>query len=389
MCIRDRRPGAFAVRPGADDGRDGRAAAAPAPLPPAALGSPGGSADRRRGRGPLPPGARAAAGERGEVRAAQLGRLGRRLAPGRRDPRLHHRRRARRARGGLGIGLRGVRPGHRTSGPRFRDRALRRAPPDGGHGRQDLDRGERLRGKPVRGRASGRRAGLMGEGRMTLAQAAGLRILVVDDEPAMVGAITALVGTAGHQVITAYDGEAALRRFEEEGPDLVLLDLAMPGRDGVDVCREIRRTSQTPVIVLTGEADELAKVEALDAGADDYVTNPFGKQELLARTRAVMRRHEAGETPADVQPAGRLTLDTGRHEASVEGTVLALTRTEFALLAALASARGRVVPHDRLLAAGWPGDADPDPQWLKPHLARLRAKLEESAAHARGERRAG
>ena len=198
----------------------------------------------------------------------------------------------------------------------------------------------------------------MGEGRMTFAQAAGLRILVVDDEPAMVGAITALVGTAGHQVITAYDGEAALRRFEEEAPDLVLLDLAMPGRDGVDVCREIRRTSQTPVIVLTGEADELAKVEALDAGADDYVTKPFGKQELLARIRAVMRRHEA----------------------SVEGAPLALTRTEFALLSALVSARGRVVPHDRLLSAGWPGDADPDPQWLKPHLARLRAKLEESGA---------
>src|SRR5450756_394001 len=191
-----------------------------------------------------------------------------------------------------------------------------------------------------------------GRGRMTLAHAAGLRILVVDDEPAMVGAITALVGTAGHQVITAYDGEAALRRFEEEAP----------------------------VIVLTGEADELAKVEALDAGADDYVTKPFGKQELLARIRAVMRRHEAGETPAGGLHVGRLTLDTGRHEASVEGTVLALTRTEFALLAALASARGRVVPHDRLLAAGWPGDADPDPQWLKPHLARLRAKLEESGA---------
>ena len=215
---------------------------------------------------------------------------------------------------------------------------------------------------------------------MTFAQAAGLRILVVDDEPAMVGAITALVGTAGHQVITAYDGEAALRRFEEEAPDLVLLDLAMPGRDGVDVCREIRRTSQTPVIVLTGEADELAKVEALDAGADDYVTKPFGKQELLARIRAVMRRHEAGETPAGGLHVGRLTLDTGRHEASVEGAPLALTRTEFALLAALVAARGRVVPHDRLLSAGWPGDADPDPQWLKPHLARLRAKLEESGA---------
>jgi DNA-binding response OmpR family regulator len=211
------------------------------------------------------------------------------------------------------------------------------------------------------------------------AAAAGLRILVVDDEPAMVGAITALVGSAGHQVITAYDGDTALRRFEEEAPDLVLLDLAMPGRDGVDVCREIRRTSRAPIIVLTGEADELAKVEALDAGADDYVTKPFGRQELLARIRAVMRRLEGGDATAGLR-VGALTLDTGRHEASVEGVALALTRTEFALLAALAAARGRVVPHDRLLAAGWPSDPDPDPQWLKPHLARLRAKLEEVGA---------
>jgi two-component system, OmpR family, response regulator RegX3 len=215
---------------------------------------------------------------------------------------------------------------------------------------------------------------------MSMSQPANLRILVVDDEPAMVGAVTALVGTAGHQVITAYDGETALRRFDEEGPDLVLLDLAMPGRDGVEVCREIRTHSRTPIIVLTGESDELAKVEALDAGADDYVTKPFGKQELLARIRAVMRRNEGGDAPAGGLRVGPLTLDTGRHEASVDGQVLALTRTEFALLAALVAARGRVVPHDRLLAAGWPGDADPDPQWLKPHLARLRAKLEESKA---------
>ncbi len=215
---------------------------------------------------------------------------------------------------------------------------------------------------------------------MTISQPPGLRILVVDDEPAMVGAISALVGTAGHQVITAYDGDAALRRFEEEAPDLVLLDLAMPGRDGVDVCREIRKSSRTPVIVLTGEADELAKVEALDAGADDYVTKPFGKQELLARIRAVMRRNEGADVPAGGLRVGALVLDTGRHEASVDGRILALTRTEFALLAALASARGRVVAHDRLLASGWPGDPDPDPQWLKPHLARLRAKLEEAGA---------
>ena len=212
---------------------------------------------------------------------------------------------------------------------------------------------------------------------MTLVQAAGLRILVVDDEPAMVGAITALVGTAGHQVITAYDGDAALRRFEEEGPDLVLLDLAMPGRDGVDVCREIRRTSLTPIIVLTGESDELAKVEALDAGADDYVTKPFGRQELLARMRAVLRRGEGGATSTAEAPlhVGALALDIGLYRATVDGREVGLTKTEFLLLAALVQARGRVVPHARLLAAGWPGERDPDPQWLKPHVARLRGKL--------------
>ena len=205
-----------------------------------------------------------------------------------------------------------------------------------------------------------------------------LRILVVDDEPAMVGAISALVGSAGHQVVTAYDGDTAIRRVAEEAPDLVLLDLAMPGRDGVDVCREVRRMSDVPIIVLTGETDELAKVEALDAGADDYVTKPFGRQELLARIRAVVRRR-AGTLPdasGGERRVGRLALDPARFRATVDSEVLALTRIEFALLATLVEARGRVVSHARLLAAGWPGEPDPDPQWLKPHLARLRAKLE-------------
>ena len=213
---------------------------------------------------------------------------------------------------------------------------------------------------------------------MTETGSARLRILVVDDEPAMVGAVSALVGSAGHQVVTAYDGDTALRRVAEEAPDLILLDLAMPGRDGVDVCREVRRTSDVPIIVLTGETDELAKVEALDAGADDYVTKPFGRQELLARIRAVIRRRTT--LPADAVGGerrwGRLALDPSRFRASVDGDVLSLTRIEFALLAALVDARGRVVSHARLLATGWPGEPDPDPQWLKPHLARLRAKLE-------------
>ena len=208
-----------------------------------------------------------------------------------------------------------------------------------------------------------------------------LRILVVDDEPAMVGAVSALVGSAGHHVVTAYDGDTALRRLAEESPDLVLLDLAMPGRDGVDVVRAARQSSDVPIIILTGETDELAKVEALDAGADDYVTKPFGRQELLARIRAVLRRRESQPSAAgfgrtgDLQFGG-LTIDGGRFEAIVADRSLPLTRIEFALLASLVEAHGRVVNHAGLLAAGWPGERDPDPQWLKPHLARLRTKLE-------------
>ena len=125
-----------------------------------------------------------------------------------------------------------------------------------------------------------------------------LRILVVDDDPAMVGAITALVGTEGHQVITAYDGLTAVKRFREEHPDLVLLDLAMPGPDGFNVAGQMRAVGQAPILVVSGESGEAAKVRALGLGADDYLTKPFGKAELLARIAAVMRRVDRSGGPA-------------------------------------------------------------------------------------------
>ena len=213
---------------------------------------------------------------------------------------------------------------------------------------------------------------------------AGLLVLIVDDQPAMVGALSAVIGRAGHRVVTAYDGSTALRRFEDERPDLVLLDLAMPGLDGVEVCRAIRSVARTPIIVLTGEAGERAKVEALDTGADDYIVKPFGKQELLARIRAVMRRQ--GPEP-ELRGAGELrwgsiVMDRGRHSASVGERPLVLTRTEYSLLASLVAASGRVVSHSSLLNAGWPGEPNPDTQWLKPHLARLRSKLLAAGASA-------
>jgi two-component system KDP operon response regulator KdpE len=199
-----------------------------------------------------------------------------------------------------------------------------------------------------------------------------LRILVIDDEPAMVGAVAALVGSVGHRVSAAYDGSEGLRRHDADRPDLVILDLAMPGMDGLAVCTEIRRRGSTPIIILSGEGQEAAKVEALDAGADDYVTKPFGKSELLARIRAVTRRRRDEPAPAE---AGSVRIDRRRHEAWAHDRLLQLTPIEFALLEELVTARGDLVPHAELLAAGWPGEPDPDPLWLKPHLARLRAKL--------------
>jgi len=205
-----------------------------------------------------------------------------------------------------------------------------------------------------------------------------LRILVVDDDPAMVGAITALVGTEGHQVITAYDGLTAVKRFREESPDIVLLDLAMPGPDGFTVAGQMRASGSAPILVVSGESAEAAKVKALGIGADDYLVKPFGKAELLARIAAVMRRVDraAGAATSGPLVAGDLQLEPARHEAHVGETALVLTPTEYRLLEALVRASGDIVPHHLLARAGWPGESDPDLLWLKPHLARLRSKVE-------------
>ena len=217
-----------------------------------------------------------------------------------------------------------------------------------------------------------------------------LRILVVDDDPAMVGAITALVGTEGHQVITAYDGLTAVRRYREERPDIVLLDLAMPGPDGFTVAGRIRAEGDAPIVVVSGESSEEAKVRALGIGADDYLVKPFGRAELLARIGAVMRRADRGpvtpaagsETEGGALQVGSLVLDPARHEARVGEQRLDLTPIEYRLAEALVRAGGDLVPHLRLVRAGWPAEADPDLLWLKPHVARLRRKVDAAGGPA-------
>jgi two-component system, OmpR family, KDP operon response regulator KdpE len=202
-------------------------------------------------------------------------------------------------------------------------------------------------------------------------------VLVVDDEPAMVGALGALLGQAGYRIVAAYDGEQALRRFAEDEVDVVLLDLAMPGIDGAEVCRRLRALSDVPIIVVSGERDRQAPIELLDLGADDYVRKPFRGDELLARIRAARRR--SADSAASVP--GGWDVDLRRHEIRWQGTVVPATQIEFRLLHALVKRHGELVSHAELLSAGWPDTPDPDPLWLKPHLARLREKLTQVGAN--------
>jgi DNA-binding response OmpR family regulator len=200
-------------------------------------------------------------------------------------------------------------------------------------------------------------------------------ILVVDDEPAMVGMVAALLGEDGYQVVTAYDGETALRRHADERPDLVVLDRRLPRLSGDDVCRGIRAVANTPILMLTGEKGSEERARLLDLGADDYLEKPFSKKELSARVRALLRRAPS-PVRADVATlVGRLAVDARAHRASVNNEALDLTPTEFRLLAALAARPGELVDRRSLLRAGWPEERDPDPEWLKAHLARLRSKL--------------
>jgi len=203
-------------------------------------------------------------------------------------------------------------------------------------------------------------------------------VLVVDDEPAMVGMVAALLGQEGYEIVTAYDGEAALRRHAEELPDLVILDRRLPKLSGDDVCRRIRASGSTPILMLTGEKGSEERARLLDLGADDYLEKPFSSRELSARVRALLRRSVPGSRARPAASVGKLTVDPRSHQATVAGKPLDLTPTEFRLVAALAARPSEVIERRALLRAGWPEERDPDPEWLKAHLARLRAKLLEA-----------
>lgn len=205
-------------------------------------------------------------------------------------------------------------------------------------------------------------------------------VLIVDDDRALVGMVASLLGAEGYELLTAYDGETALRRHAEELPDLVILDRRLPKMSGDEICKRIRAAGSTPILMLTGEKGEDERVKLLDLGADDYLEKPFGRKELLARVRALLRRAPRTLGPAAATQIGGLVIDARAHSARMDGSELPLTPTEFRLLAALATRPGELVDRKALLRAGWPDERDPDPEWLKAHLARLRSKLEAAGA---------
>jgi two-component system alkaline phosphatase synthesis response regulator PhoP len=206
------------------------------------------------------------------------------------------------------------------------------------------------------------------------------RILVVDDEAAVTDLLAYNLRKAGYEVFSAADGREALRLARENKPDLILLDLMIPEIDGLEVCRELRKTSGVPVIMVTALGEEIDRVVGLELGADDYITKPFGVRELLARVKAVLRRAaQASEQPPAPTtvlkgPAG-LQLDLERRSASVGEALLVLTRLEFDLLQHLLSNRGRVLTREQLLEQAWGYDFAGDTRAVDSAVKRLRARL--------------
>ena len=208
------------------------------------------------------------------------------------------------------------------------------------------------------------------------------RVLIVEDEESFSEALSFMLRREGHEVEVAADGNDAVDLFERRGADLILLDLMLPGIPGTEVCRTIRLKSQVPIIMLTAKDGEIDKVVGLEIGADDYVTKPFSSRELLARVRAVLRRHGDVEEllPLTVE-AGPVRLDADRHIVTVRGDVVSLPLKEFDLLEFLVRNAGRVMTRAQLIDRVWGSDYVGDTKTLDVHVKRLRAKVEEDPAN--------
>lgn len=206
------------------------------------------------------------------------------------------------------------------------------------------------------------------------------KILVVDDEYQITRVLKRSLQTHRYDVRSASDGESGIEMFRDFHPDLVITDLQMPGLDGLELCREIRKVSDIPIIVLSVKGEERTKVEALDAGADDYITKPFGMDELLARVRATLRRAPSEKREESRLSAGDFVVDLDAHQVLVRNAEIHLTPKEFELLAYLIKNSGKVLTHRNLLTAVWGGNYTEQTEYLRVFLGNLRKKIEPDPA---------
>ena len=209
------------------------------------------------------------------------------------------------------------------------------------------------------------------------------RVLVVDDDPRLQRTLTIALRAHGHEVVTAADGRTAVLSVAEDGPDLVILDLGLPDLDGTEVLRRIRSTSLVPVIVLSARHESDDKIEALDLGADDYVTKPFGVEELLARVRAAVRRGSGVGQHLEPVETEHFRLDFAERRATVAGEDVRLTPTEWRLLEALCREPGHLVSQQDLLRAAWGPSYGRESNYLRVYANQLRRKLEPDPANPR------
>ena len=202
------------------------------------------------------------------------------------------------------------------------------------------------------------------------------RILVVDDETQITRVLRTSLSTHAYDVRVANDGETALEIMKDWTPDLVITDLSMPNMDGLELTRRLRTTSSIPILILSVRGEERTKVQALDAGADDYVTKPFGMDELLARVRASLRRSQPTDSESSLIEEGDFVIDLAAHKVSVRRKEVHLTPKEFDLLVYLARHAGRVVTHRALLGAIWGGQSTEQVEYLRVFVSQLRKKLQ-------------
>jgi two-component system, OmpR family, KDP operon response regulator KdpE len=206
------------------------------------------------------------------------------------------------------------------------------------------------------------------------------KILVVDDEYQITRVLKRSLQAHRYDVRTASNGESALDLFHDFHPDLVITDLQMPEMDGIDFCRELRKVSDIPIIVLSVKGEEKTKVSALDAGADDYITKPFGMDELLARVRATLRRAPDEKKEEMTLEIGDFSINLEKHQVFVRGSEIHLTPKEFELLAYLLKNHGKVLTHRTLLTAIWGGNFTEQTEYLRVFLGNLRKKIEPNPA---------